>query len=427
MCVSYSRIKYLLLLILIATPWPGALLAQASECGENRGTMAGALDESTWKRLNDVYEDVGDERLDAAYDKLQKMLPRAHGGYQQAVLAQAMAQVEWARANYDAALENFETVVRLDALPDAAHYSLMYQIAQLYYTQDRFDDALERLVLWMCKVPNGIISADAYYLKAAIHTSQQDWINVIAAVGTAISISETARESWYQLKLGAHFELGQLTQAAQTLETLIQHWPDEKDYWIQLAQIYYQQQMEQESLAVLALAKRRDMLDKQSDILFLSSLYSNSEVPLKAASVLQSGIEDGLVKSNKKHWTMVADAWFTAGEMGHALVAYEKAGEVSDNGEIDLRRAYILVELERWDEASVAISYALKKGGLDELRTGEALLLLGMSEFNFGNYEKAAAAWNRAYQYSQTKKSAQQWLNYMREDQIREQRTRPFS
>jgi len=395
------------------------LFAQVSECGRERNVSQGALDEVTWKNLNDIFEDVGEEKYDEAYDKLQKMEKRARDNYLKTVVDQALGQVEWARENYDSALGYFESAVELDALPDLTHFSLMYQIAQLYYMQERFDEALEKLELWMCKVPQEKITADAYVLKASIYSNKQDWGNVIPAVDTAISMSDEPKENWYQLKLATHYELEQFLKAAETLETLIQSWPDKKMYWIQLSQIYYKLELDAKALSVAALAYRREMLDKQSDILYLSNLYSNSEVPFKAARVLQKGIEDGIVESSRLHWTMVADSWYAAEEMEMALNAYEKAGMASDDGEIDLRRAYILVDLERWREASDAIEAALEKGGFNDSKAGEAYVLQGMSEFHLGNYDKASTAWGRASKYPKVKKSAQQWMNHMREEKAR--------
>ena len=419
MHVLFRKLIIFALLAVMAISLPGQVFAQASECGKKRDVTGGALDEATWKRLNDVFEDVGEEKYDAAFEKLQKMNSRAHGKYEKAVLAQALAQVEWSRSNYDAALTNFETAVRLDALPDLTHFSLMYQISQLYYMKERYAEALDKLALWMCKVPKEKITPASYYLKAAIYTAREDWKNVVPAIEAAISLSDQPKENWYQLKLGAHFELEQFPKVAQTLEIMIQHWPDKKNYWIQLSQIYYKLKMEDEALSVLGLAYRRNMLDKQTDIMYLSSLYSNKNVPYKAAVVLQKGMKDGIVEPNKRHWTIVADSWFSAEEMENALAAYEKAGKASDDGEIDLRRAYILVDMERWDEAAIAVKAALDKGGFSERKTGDAYVLQGMSEFNLGNYNKASTAWGRASRYPRAKKSAQQWMNHMREERAR--------
>ena len=419
MYVLLRHISFSILLTLVVVSLPGEVLAQKPECGVKRGKISAALDEITWKKLNDIYEDVGAELYDSAYEKLQKMYPRVHDDYQKAVVAQGLAQVEWARSNYDSALTYFEAAVALDALPDLAHFSLMYQIAQLYYSKDRYDEALEKLALWMCKVPADKVTAEAYILMASIYAQKKDWKNVVTSVETAISMSAEPKEGWYQLKLASHFELEQFPKAAQTLEVMIQYWPDKKDYWIQLSQIYYKLNKYDEALSVMALAYRRNMLAKQSDIVYLSNLYSNNDVPFKAAEVLQKGIEDGLVESSKKYWTVTADAWYAAEEMEKALVAYAKAGQASDDGEIDLRRAYILVDMERWSEASTAVAAALEKGGFNERKTGDAYVIQGMSEFHLGNYDKASTAWGRAGKYPKAQKAAQQWMNHMREERAR--------
>jgi tetratricopeptide (TPR) repeat protein len=418
----FDMLKTVLLAIVVAVmlaSLPSQAAAQASECGKKRGKTAAPLDEVTWKRLNDIYEDVGEELYDVAYEKLMKMYGRTYDDYQKAVVAQGLAQVEWARSNFDAALGYFETAVELDSLPDLTHFSLMYQIAQLYYMKERYDEALDKLALWMCKVPAEKITAESYILKASIYAQKKDWANVVKAAETAISMSDDPKEGWYQLKLASHFELEQFPRAAQTLEIMIQLWPDRKDYWIQLSQIHYKLKKYDEALSVMALAYRRNMLEKQIDLVFLANLYSNSDVPFKAAAVLQKGIEDGFIEPSKKYWTATADAWYGAEEMEKALFAYEKAGQASEDGEIDLRRAYILVDLERWDEAAVAVEAALSKGGFSDRKTGDAYVIQGMSEFNLGNYSKASTAWGRASNYPRAKKSAEQWMNHMREERAR--------
>ena len=360
---SYQKIVLSLLLAFAMLSLSGQVLAQQSECGIEREVTGSALDEPTYKKLNDIYEDVGAELYDIAYDKLIIMTRRAKGKYLKATLYQMLAQVEWARSNFDSALTNFEQAVKLDALPNNVHFALMYQISQLYYMQERYDQALDRLALWMCKVPAEKIKPAAYVLKASIYAQKQDWKNVIPAIETAISMSDKPKEAWYQLKLASHFELEQFPKAGETLETMIQLWPDKKDYWVQLSQIYYKLKKDDEALSVIGLAYRRDMLDKQTDVMYLSNLYSNRDVPYKAAAVLQKGLEDGIVEVNTKHWTMVADAWYAAEEMENALNCYEKAGKESEDGDIDLRRGYILVDMERWEPSVEALEAALEKGG----------------------------------------------------------------
>jgi tetratricopeptide (TPR) repeat protein len=398
----------------------GQVMAQASNCGVEREVTPKPLDEQTWKRLNDVYEDIGEENYDLAYQKLTDMVQRAKGGvYLKAIVQQLLGQVEWAREKYDQALRAFEAAVELNALPDTPHYSLMYQIAQLYYMKDRYDDALRSLDIWFCKAPAENIKASAHILKASILAAKEEWAKVIPSVDTAIALADEPKESWYLLKLASHHEIGDLAGARDTLKIMLTIWTDKKLYWIQLSNVQFQLKSDDKALSVIALAYRKNLLDKETDYLYLSNLYSFRNVPFKAAEVLQSGIEKGIVEASEKHWKMVADAWYVAEEMESALSAYEKAGAAAQDGEVDLRRGYILIDLERWKEAKDALTKAIEKGGINERKTGEAHLMVGMSEFNLGNFDGASAAWGRASRFEKARTAAQQWMAHLREERAR--------
>ncbi len=390
------------------------------QCGQKREVGGKALDEATYKQLNQVYEWVGEEKYTEAYNELRRMLDRAgRDEYLQAILNQALAQVEWSRNNFEPALQYFEKAVQLDALPDQAHFALMYQIAQLYYMKERYDDALYRLEQWFCTAPKDKITSSAYVLKASINANKRDFASALKAIDQAIAMEPEPKEQWYQLKLASHYELEQFPQVASTLEIMISKWPDKKSYWTQLTQVYYKLKQDDKALSVLALAYRKNLLDNQGDIIFLSSLYSNADVPFKSAQVLQQGIESGVVEASYRNWTLVADTWYAAEEMEKALAAYEKAGMAARTGEIDLRRGYILIDMERWVPAKEALSTALDKGGLDERKTGEAYLLRGMAEFNLGNFDSASADWDRASKYPKARDAALQWMNHLKEERRR--------
>jgi tetratricopeptide (TPR) repeat protein len=398
-----------------------AMQAAAGACGIEREVGVGALDEWTWRQLNAIYEEVGDDRYDEAFDDLTRLLERSgRDRYLQAILNQALAQVEWARGRYEASLRYFERAVELDTLPDETHFALQYQIAQLYYAAERFEEAHARLELWFCSVPPEKVTSSAFVLAAGIHARREDHAAALEAIGKAIDMDPSPKEEWYLLKLAAHFEMEQLAEAAGTLEILVENWPGDRRYWLQLAQVSERLGQSSRALAVLALANRRELLDREGDITFLSGLYSRAELPYKAAEVLENGIRTGVVTGNGTNWSRVADAWYAAAELERALAAYREAGRASGDGDSDLRRAHILIDLERWPAAVEALDLALSKGGLDDRRTGEALLLRGMARYSLENYDDATADWERAGRYETARDAAAQWLNHLREERRRQ-------
>lgn len=406
--------------VVLAANGVDGLSAADRACGEKRDISVQALDEMTWRQLNAIQQSIADGEYAEAAEDLQKLLARSRrDAYLEAVVNQVLAQVEWSRENYSAALGYFEAAVALDTLPDQAHFSLMYQIAQIHYMQGQYEEALHRLDTWFCASPAEKVTSAAYVLKASLLLQQEDYAGSLAAIGTAIRMDADPRESWYQLKLAAQHELQQYAQAAKTLETMVARWPGEKTYWLQLAQIYFRLEQDQNSLATLALAYRMGLLDEQSDLLYLADLYVHSGLPFKAAGVLETGIADGIVESNQQHWTRVAEAWYAAEELEKALVAFEQAGKAAVTGATDLRRAYILIELERWPAALESLDRALGKGGMEEWRAGEAHLLRGMARFNLGNRDGAVADWNEAARYEKTREAAEQWMNHLDDERRR--------
>lgn len=416
---GFSKVSLIAILAMGGFAAPEVALAQASACGEEREIQQEMLDEASWKRMNDAFEMVGEEQYDDAMEQLLYLRGRAKNDYAKAIVAQAVAQVKWAQGNYDEALAEFELAVELNALPDQAHYSLMYQIAQLYYGNERYDEALEKLDLWFCKVPVAEHKATAYILQGSIYAQKESWEQVIVSVDKAIAMDDDPKENWYALKLAAHFQLEQWMKGAETLEIMITLWPNKKTYWTQLSNTYYKLENDSKALSVMALAYRKGLLDKQGDLLYLANLYSLSDVPMKSAEVMQAGLESGVIANEEKYWTATGDNWYAAEEFDEALLAFEKAGEASDIGKIDMRRGYILIDQERWAEAADALRAALEKGGLSERQTGEVWLMLGMSEFSMDNFAQAQEYWQRAGRYPEARSQSLQWLIVLEEERAR--------
>ena len=411
--------------ICLLTAWLLVTVAAAAEadqaaCGPPRNTVVGTLDEPTWRQLSDIYRLVDEEQYDEAREDLRTMLDRAgRDAYLQAILNQALAQVEWERGRLEAALGYFETALQLDALPDSAHYAVLYQVAQLSYMSDRLDEALDYLRLWFCSVPAERATAAAWVLRASILSRQGEFAGALDAIDAAIDLENSPPESWYQLKLAAEYELEQYERAVTTLETLLARWPERKSYWTRLAQTHYVLGQDQQALVAQALAHRQGLLDESPDILFLAGLYSKLQLPYQAALVLEQGLRDGFLAANRNQWAQVAESWHAAGELERALAAWESAGQVATDGLTDLHRGYLLNDLERWAAALEALNRALVRGGLDDRQAGEAYLLRGMARLRLGDLEAAAADWERAGRFDSSREAARQWLNYLQQERER--------
>lgn len=393
--------------------------ASAQSCNKDREVQARALTEASYKKLNTIYEDIGNELFDQAYQDLNKLLERASDDYEQAIIHQAMGHVSASQEKVDTAMNHFRTALNLDVLPNNTQFQLLYQVAQLHMISENYKEGLKTLDEWFCLTPTEQHTSAAYVLKANAHAQLKEYREGLSAIEKAIALGDKPQESWYSLKLAMHFELEEYPQAASTLEIMITNWPDKKQYWSQLSSVYLKLKEDNKALSVLALADRRGMLETESEFLQLANLYQYLDVPFKAADVMERSIVGGKIKASRKTWEQAANAWYQAQELEKALNAYNKAGEFSEDGKLHLRRAYILVDYERWGDASAALNAALEKGGLNTRDEGNAYLLLGMAQMRLKSYDAAQKAFTEARRYDNSRKAATEWLKQLADERTR--------
>ena len=215
------------LLAILFTGLAGPTLAQERvqgvECGVEREVSAGALTERTYKRLSDIYEDIGEENYAEAYPALADLLERTRREeYEQAVIHQAMGHVRMQQEQPAEAIRHFRESLRLNAMPNSQHFEMILMVAHLYYGMDRYQDALDQLDLWFCVIPEDQTNlVEVWVMKASIHAQIDEFREALSAVERAIALSDEPKEQWYQLKLGMHLELNEYREAIAVLKILV--------------------------------------------------------------------------------------------------------------------------------------------------------------------------------------------------------------
>ena len=347
---------------------------------------------------------------------LQKLSESRLNDYEKASVQQAMGFARAQLEQYEAAVRHFEEAIRLNQMPNQAHFEMILQVAQLYNALRRYDDALRQLDFWFCvSTEDAKKQAEVWVLKASLHVQKEEYREALSAVDQAIELRLDPPETWYQLKLGMHLELKQYRPATEVLKILIRMNPDRKEYWIQLAGSYLELDENAEAMSTLRLAYRRDLLSTNTEFLQLAGLLQDMESPRQAAEVLSEGLTRGVVEATVRNWEVVAGAWYQAREMSKALDAYERAGSLSSDGKIDFQRASIMVSQENWPGVIDAAARALEKGGLNESQQGNAHLIIGMAHFNLGDLGAAEQAFKRAENYGRIRSAAREWLNHIQQ------------
>lgn len=374
--------------------------------------QVGVMTEPQSKKITRYSEMLADEKYAEAKSGLTAMLAKSGvSGYVQAVIYQLLGHIDSLNGNYGSSAINFKKSIDLDAMPNTTHFQMMLQHAQLLMLNEDHRGGLKSLDAYFAVVDE--IPDSAFAIKANAHAQLEQFREGKAAIKQAIQLADKPKESWYQLLLAFHSELTEYREMADVLQTLITIAPNKQTYWMQLSSVYFTLKEDQKSLAILELAKKKNLLKKESDYLQLFKMYSYNDIPYKAAETLQEALDTKKVESNFKHWKQAGAVWYEARELDKALNAYDKASVFATDGDMDLTRSYLYLDMENWSKAVESISSALQKGGLDDNKTGNAWLMLGMSHASLKNFSRARTAFNNAVKYEKARGNAQQWLSHL--------------
>lgn len=348
---------------------------------------------------------VNDGKNEEALPLIQKALENEKiGPYASAFAQQLLGRVYWDQDKEAEALAATAKAVELDALPNNAHFALMYQLAQMQVQTEKYPEALKTLERF--KTETGVESADQIALLGNIYYRLDKFQEAADAMKRAIAASSEVKESWNQVLMASLFELDQYGEAAKVVQTQLAKTPNDIKLITQLAKIYINDNKYPQAIEVLSKAKEKGLIASSDDYTQLAKLYANAEKPKEAAATLKEGMDKGIVASDYDNTKLLGDVCSQAEDDSCAIDAYKKASAQSKDGNADYQLGYLLFYADREAEAKTAIQSALSKGGLKQ--EGEAYIILGDVD-SYANDDKGAlAAWQKAEGFPSTKTMAAQ-------------------
>jgi len=344
---------------------------------------------------------------------------RALNSYELANVYNLFAFLSYATEDYAQSLRYYEQVIAQPDIPLAMEINTRFTIAQLYFVQEKWQQGIDALLVWfdLSEKPN----AGAYVLLAQGYYQVKNFDLALKNVETAIDMHEgegkLPKEQWYNLARFLYFDKEDFDSALDVLNTLIIYYP-KKQYWVQASHLYGEKKEEQKQLALMEAAYEQGFLDRSSELVNMSYLYLNAEVPYFAASVIEKGFDDELVDDKSKNYELAGSAWAQAREVAKSIPMMEKAAAKSDEGELYVRLGNVYLDGDQFAKAADSVSKGLKKGGVK--RPDQARLVLGMAYFNLGEYNKARKAFRDAGKDERSEKYAKQWISYVTSEEERQ-------
>jgi tetratricopeptide (TPR) repeat protein len=319
---------------------------------------------------------------------------------------------------YKESIKAFESMLAEPDLEERQRTETMYTLAQLHFTIEDWQGAIDIMEDWLKVVENP--PPDPFILLASAYYQIEKYTEMIKPVERAMAIArerdKPIKEQWWLLLRVAYYELQDYKKVAEILEVLVVNWP-KKQYWTMLSGMYGELNLDSRQLAAYEAAYDQDLFDNGREVVALSQLLMQGEAPYKAAKVLEKGLESGLVEKTESNYRFLSQAWQMSAEYEKAIPPLNEASKISDDGELDVRLANSYLNLGRYDECVKSARAGLKRGALK--RPGAAQELLGMCLFEQDKYDESIAAFRKAAKDEKIKKRAMNWIKYVQSEKSR--------
>ncbi|MCV2883636.1 tetratricopeptide repeat protein [Aestuariibacter sp. AA17] len=389
----------------------------AQESGEQQTRRTPALRSKVYEQLSRAQSLADEGKTQEALNALAMVEERASSmnSYELAMMYNFYGFIHYNVENFEDAIASFEKVIAQQPIPASFEQSTLFSLAQLNMMRGNYNKTVEYLERWE-SLNEGVVPAKTHVLKAQAMYQQKNYQDALGYIEAAIDAqlnSEqgfTVPENWYVLQRAIYYELKMPEKVVEVLETMVRLF-DEPKYWIQLGGMYGEIGEEKKQLAVLETANQRGFITSASDMFNLAQLYYYHQAPYKSAKMMEMGMEQGVLERNLRNLKFLAQSWSLAKENDKAVPVMRQAAALSEDGQLDAQLAQILLNMEKYDEAIVAASNAIDKGGLRN--AGIPHLILGMAYYNKRRFNDALNELANAENFERSRGVARQWEKFV--------------
>tara|TARA_B110000305_G_C19450343_1_gene647504 strand:- start:98 stop:1312 length:1215 start_codon:yes stop_codon:yes gene_type:complete len=376
------------------------------------------LDESVYWELTRVDVKIEEKKFDEAEKILSKLYNKnwRSRSYNKAVIARTFGFFLYQQERFDEAILKLQVSFDEKALPLTESTSLVQALAQLYATQKNIEKAKKLLLDFIDTAessPKPVQGMhNVYALTALIYATEKSFDLAYKYINTAISLSSSFREDWYQLKFAIEYNKNDFISAEESAKVLLLNKPDTKRYYIQLSAIYNILEKYDLSLATMEVSYMKGMLEKPEEFTNLASFYLYRKNPAMSAKVLENAISAENILFTRANARLLSDSWLYAKERSRSLDVLDSALNKSPDDK-KLAKQYVDIAFSafKWKEVVEGI-YRIRR--LDIKDDGKYQLMLGIAYFELKQINNAKNAFIDASNSEKFKDSGIAWLEYVK-------------
>ena len=354
-----------------------------------------------------------------AESELLELSERRLSGYERAQLSNLLGFVYWQQEKWDLAEQTYEVGLAQRGLPDSLRGMLTATLARLALINENYTLAEARLheLLLIPKQD----TPEHRMLLATTYVGAERWEDALVAAEAAIADRSAAGlapiENWLLLLGSIHYSLDNPEAMREVITEVALLWPREK-HLMNLAALHGQLGETERQLALVESMIDHGRVVQEKNLLLLSGLFLAHGLPYKAAVLLETNLDKGLIEPDQRQLERLSQAWFMAAEPLKAIPPLARAAELSEDGELYMRVARLYLDDHQWQAADKAAASAIERGGLGD-KEGDAWLLRGMAMAGLEQYTSALVHFERALASESSVTYAKQWMQYVQSERER--------
>jgi tetratricopeptide (TPR) repeat protein len=308
----------------------------------------------------------------------------------------------------DEALKYMLLAYETDVLNFKEQSEIIKILAQLYMMKKDFKKSIEMYEEWMSFT--GKEDDKTYVRIASAYYELKQMDKIIAPANKAIALEKVPSKVPYSLKLASYFERKMYKETVKMGETIVKIFPEDQRNWVQLGMFYIMIEDFKRGLSTMEMAYKQGFLSKPNEFRTLAQMYSQSELPIKAAKIQEKYIKLGVLERTEQNLKSLGNYFLASKEMARAAKYFGEAAKLTDKASLYRRQGEMLFQAEKYGQAVVALKKALNK---DVEKKGAVNITLMQSYFYQGKYKSAFAALKEADKYPKSKSQVRSWKQYI--------------
>ena len=339
----------------------------------------------------------------------------AKKAYDKAYLSLFIGKLYAQSGNEIKSIDFIKKAVATDLLNQSDQDSGIKLLADLQFQEKQYKEAISNYHAWM--EFTGKSDAVIWIKVAQSNLQVKNYDKVVSAADSAIAaLGDKKNKDPYTLKINAYYERKMFKEVIDVLETVVQIFPEVKLYWTQLGQFYAIVEDFPKSLATIDLAYKQGYLDKSTQVVMLSNLYAQSEMPFKAAAILEKHIDSGLVKRDDKNIKTLANYLHAALDISKSAAYYCELAKMTNDAKHYSKQGMLLNQDEQFAKGIVALKKALDVGVKN---SGRLYQSIAESYYYLGIYKQANVYIQKAIKEPKSRRTAKGWAVYIKEAALR--------